>query len=101
MTALYLLASAAQANNGQGFGRCKQGFADGTVVRTESRGNLTIGEVRVSDRVWSFNEMVGKPGWSKVLQRVDGKQHYKLLSDFSEPGSAAVTKACWNIKRAS
>lgn len=101
LAALCLIASAAQTNNGQrqGFGRCKDGFADGTRVRTESRGDITIGEIRVNDRVWSFNELVGKPGWSKVLQRVDGAQHYQLLSDFTEPGSATVTKACWRIKR--
>lgn len=98
MAALCLVASSAQAS-GQGFGRCKDGFADGTRVRTESRGEMTIGEVLVSDRVWSYNELLGKPGWSKVLQRVDGGQHYQLLLDFSEPGSAVVTKVCWRIQR--
>jgi hypothetical protein len=100
VAAACFLTSNAYAGNDQGFGRCKDGFADNTMVRTESRGDLTIGQVQVSDRVWSFNEIVGKPGWSRVLQRVDGGQHYKLLSEFSEPGSAQVTKACWRIKRA-
>ena len=97
--ALCLMTANAQAD-GQGFGRCKSGFADDTVVRTEARGDLTIAEVRVDDRVWSFNEAVGKPGWSKVLRRVDGGRHYKILADFTEPGSTAVTKACWFIERA-
>lgn len=100
IVAFGLLADAAHANDAQGFGRCKSGFADDTLVRTEARGDMTIGQVQVSDRVWSFNEVVGKPGWSRVLKRVDGGQHYKLLSEFSEPGSAKVTRTCWNIRRA-
>lgn len=100
MAALCLLASAAPASD-HGFGPCRSGFADGTRVRTEARGDMTIGEVRVSDRVWSFNEIIGKPGWSRVLQRVDGGKHYKLLSEFSEPGSSVITRTCWHIERAS
>ena len=99
--ALCLAASAAQADNGKGFGRCKAGFADDTVVHTEARGNLTIGEVRPSDRVWSFNEIIGEEGWSRVLQRVDSPKHYKLLSEFTAPGSAVATRACWIIRRTS
>ena len=101
LAALCLIATPGLAGEGQGFGRCKTGFADDTQVRTETRGDITIGEVRVSDRVWSFNEIVGKPGWSRVLQRVDGGKHYQLLSEFSEPGSSVITKACWRIERAS
>lgn len=93
------MAPTAQANNGQGFGPCKTGFSDSTLVRTELRGDLTIGQVQVNDRVWSFNESVGRPGWSKVLRRVDAGPSYKLLSDFTEPGSSVVTKACWIIRR--
>ena len=96
-----LLAASAQANNGNGFGRCEEGFTDGTVVRTESRGNLPIGQVRVSDRVWSLDEASGKQGWSRILRRVEAGQHYKLLSEFSAPGSNAVTQACWRIPRRS
>jgi hypothetical protein len=81
-------------------GHCKTGFADDTLVRTAQRGDLTIAQVRVGDRVWSFNEAVGKPGWSTVLERVERGPHYMLLSDFSEPDSAAVTRACWRIQRA-
>ena len=80
-------------------GKCKDGFADGTRVRTQQRGEMTIGEVAVGDAVWSFNEAVGKPGWSTIQRREDRGQHYVLLSDFSEPGSAEVTKACWRIRR--
>lgn len=99
VAAVYLAASSANANSGQGFGPCKSGFADDTRVNTESRGEMTIGEVQVNDRVWSFNELVGKPGWSKVLRRVEAGPRYKLLADFTEPGSNAVTKACWLIDR--
>ncbi len=100
LAAIGLMASSVHAN-GQGFGQCKSGFADDTRVNTESRGELTIGEVRVNDRVWSFNEAVGKPGWSRVLHRVEAGGHYKLLADFTEPGSTTVTKACWRISRSS
>src|SRR5688572_22007258 len=100
LTAACLFATPALAGAGQGFGRCKTGFADNTRIRTEARGEMTIGEVRVSDRVWSFNEIVGKPGWSRVLQRIEGGKHYQLLSEFSEPGSSEITKACWRIERA-
>ena len=95
-----LIGSNASAN-GQGLGVCKTGFSDDTVVSTETRGDLTISQVRINDRVWSFNESVGKPGWSKVLRRVEAGPQYKILADFTEPGSSAVTKACWIIKRAS
>lgn len=98
MAASFILASTAQAA-AEPIGKCKDGFADGTRVRTEARGDMTIGSVQVGDRVWSFNEMVGKPGWSRILQRTDRGQHYLLLSDFTEPGSSAVTKACWRIRR--
>lgn len=97
--ALLLAASSVHANSGQGFGPCKSGFADDTRVNTESRGEMTIGEVQVNDRVWSFNQQVGKPGWSKVLRKVESGQNYRLLADFTEPGSTAVTKACWLIDR--
>ena len=102
MAAICVLASSAHANGddqSQGVGRCKEGFADGTRVNTEYRGEMPIGQVLVGDRVWSFNQIVGKPGWSKVLQRIDRGQHYVLLSDFTEPGSSVVTKACWRIAR--
>ena len=99
MVALGLIAFPALANEGQGFGPCRSGFADQTRVRTETRGEMTIGEVRVSDRVWSFNEIIGKPGWSRVLRRIDGPNQYKLLSEFSEPGSPEITKTCWRIDR--
>lgn len=101
LTVACLISTPTLAGAGQGFGRCKTGFADHTQVRTEGRGDITIGEVRVSDRVWSFNEIVGKPGWSRVLQRIEGGKHYRLLSEFSEPGSSEITKACWRIERAS
>ena len=101
VVALGVVAASAHANNGEGFGVCKSGFADDTVVSTESRGNVTIGELRVDDRVWSYNEVVGKKGWSKVLNRVSGGPSYRILADFNEPGSSEVTKACWIIKPAS
>lgn len=101
LAAMCLLPTSAHANEGQGFGVCKSGFSDSTRVKTESRGEVTIAQVQVDDRVWSFNEFVGKPGWSKVLKRVDGGQSYKILADFTEPGSTVVTKACWLIKRTS
>ena len=101
VVALGVVAASAHANNGEGFGVCKSGFADDTVVSTESRGNVTIGELRVDDRVWSYNEVVGKKGWSKVLNRVGGGPSYRILADFNEPGSSEVTKACWIIKPAS
>lgn len=100
MTALFLVAASAHAN-GEGFGRCKEGFSEDTRVETEFRGDLTIGEVLVNDRVWSFNEIVGKPGWSRVLRRSEGARHYRLFVDFTEPESTQVTKACWLIKRMS
>ena len=97
--ALGLLSMPALAdNNGQGFGVCKSGFSTDTVVSTEARGNVTVNELRVGDRVWSYNEIIGKNGWSKVLRRVDAGQAYKILADFTEPGTNAVTKACWNIR---
>ena len=99
VTALCLIAGPAFARQDTGFGRCKTGFADDTRVRTEARGDITIGEVRVSDRVWSYNEMIGRPGWSRVLQRVDRGSQYKLLSEFNEPGSSVTTRACWRIER--
>lgn len=85
-------------NNGQGFGVCKTGFASNTVVSTQSRGNVTVSELQVGDRVWSFNEIIGKNGWSKVLRRVEAGPSFRILADFTEPGSTAVTKACWNIR---
>jgi len=100
MVALGLVPALSRADNGLGFGVCKSGFAADTVVSTESRGQVTIGELRVDDRVWSYNEVVGKPGWSRVLRRVDAGPQYRILADFTEPGSSAVTKACWIIKPA-
>ena len=97
---IFFAIGTAQAN-GQGLGVCKTGFQDDTVVSTESRGDVTISQVHVNDRVWSFNEAIGKPGWSKVLRRVEAGPSYKILADFTEPGSSTVTKACWIIKRAS
>lgn len=98
VVAMGLAASAVQAKE-VGFGQCKEGFADGTQVKTEARGELTIGQVQVDDRIWSFNQSVGRPGWSKVLRRVDEGKYYKLLVDFTEPGADGITKACWRIKR--
>lgn len=98
VAAFGLMASLAQAE-GQGFGRCKTGFEDGTKVNTASRGELSIGQVRANDRVWSFNEVIGKAGWSKVLRRVDAGPHYTLFVDFTEPDTGAVTKACWHIRK--
>ena len=100
LAALSVMATSARANNGEGFGVCKTGFADNTVVSTESRGNVTIGELKVDDRVWSFNEVVHKKGWSRVLSRVGGGPSYRIMADFTEPGSSEVTKACWIIKPA-
>jgi hypothetical protein len=93
-----LVAPLAQAA-GQGFGNCKSGFADHTRVTTEARGEQSIRDVQVNDRVWSMNQDLGRPGWSKVLRRVDGGRHYMLLVDFSDPESNAVTKGCWRITR--
>lgn len=104
LAALCLLATTVQANgndNRQGFGPCREGFADGTEVTTESRGVMTIGQVQVDDRVWSFNQGAKQAGWSKVLRRVDEAKHYRLLVDFTAPGSDVVTKACWLIERGS
>jgi hypothetical protein len=98
--ALGLGSTAAHANNGQGFGVCKSGFADNTVVSTEARGNVTVGQLKVGDRVWSFNEIIGKNGWSKVLRRVDAGPQYRILADFTQPGSNEVTQACWIIRAA-
>ena len=96
-----MVATSAHANNGQGFGVCKSGFANNTVVSTESRGKVTIGELQVDDRVWSYNEVVGKKGWSKVLSRVGGGgPSYRIMADFTDPDSSEVTKACWIIKAA-
>jgi len=93
-----LLAANAQAN-GAGHGQCKTGFSDETMVDTQPRGQITIGEVQVSDRVWSFSEADGKPGWSEVLRRVDTGPHYTLFVDFIEPDTGSITKGCWRIKR--
>jgi hypothetical protein len=100
LAALGMVVTSAHANNGQGFGVCKTGFADDTVVSTESRGDVTIGQLQVDDRVWSYNEVVGKKGWSKVLSRVGGGPSYRIMADFTEPGSTEVTQACWIIKAA-
>lgn len=108
--AVFALASAAcfagngngnGGDNGNGFGVCKSGFADDTVVSTEARGNVTVGQLQIGDRVWSYNEFIGKNGWSKVLRRIDAGPAYKILADFTQPGSTEVTKACWIIKAAS
>jgi hypothetical protein len=98
LVALGAVATSAHANNGQRVGVCMTGFEDDTVVSTESRGSVTIGQLAVNDRVWSFNEVVGKKGWSKVLERVGGGNSYRIMADFTEPGSTDVTKACWVIK---
>jgi hypothetical protein len=100
MVVLGLVPTSARANNDNdnGIGVCRSGFADDTMVSTELRGNVTIGDLQIGDRVWSNNEGDGKQGWSRVLRRVDAGPHYKILSDFTEPGSSAVTKACWIIK---
>lgn len=95
----FLAVGSATAGSGQGLGVCKSGFSDDTVVSTESRGEVTISQVRINDRVWSYNQALGKKGWSKVLRRVDAGPHYKILADFTEPGSSAVTRACWIIAR--
>ena len=100
LAALGIVTESAYADNGQGFGVCKGGFADNTVVSTESRGNVAIRELRVDDRVWSYNETVGKKGWSRVLRRIDEGHFSRILADFTEPGSSAVTEACWIIKPA-
>ena len=100
IAALALAAMSARADE-QGYGRCEDGFADVTQVQTETRGERKIEEVQVNDRVWSLNRAVGRPGWSRVLQRIDDGRHFRMLVDFSEPGSNAVTKACWRIKRTS
>ncbi len=100
LLALFLLAPSAHANEGQGFGECHTGYVDGTRVTTESRGEISIADVRVNDKVWSFNGFRDKQGWSKVLKRVDGGQSYKLLVDFTEQGTTVVTKGCFLIKRA-
>lgn len=98
MLALLWLLSAPAWADSRPPGKCKDGFAADTLVRTETRGNRRIGEVVIGDRVWSFNEMVGRAGWSQILQRVDRGAHYLLLSDFREPGSAVATPACWRIR---
>jgi len=100
LAAFSVAAASAHANNGEGYGVCMSGFADNTVVSTESRGKVTIGQLQVDDRVWSYNEVVGKKGWSRVLSRVGGGASYRIMADFSEPGSSDVTKACWIIKPA-
>lgn len=100
VAAMCLVATGVQAKE-QGFGQCKEGFADGTQVKTEARGERMIAEVQVNDRIWSFNQSVGRPGWSKILRRVDDGKYYKLLVDFTEPGADTITKACWRIKRSS
>ena len=100
LAAFSVAAASAHANTGEGYGVCKSGFADNTVVSTESRGNVTIGQLQVDDRVWSYNEVVGKKGWSRVLSRVGGGGAYRIMADFSEPGSSEITKACWIIQPA-
>jgi hypothetical protein len=96
--ALLLAASIVRAD-GQGFGACKTGFRDDTRVRTESRGEMTIAEVRVNDRVWSMNLDIGRPGWSRVLRRVENQGQFRLFVDFIEPESRMTSKACWIIER--
>lgn len=91
-------APAAQAD-GVGHGRCKAGFNLDTRVSTENRGELRIDQVQVNDRVWSFNQDVGKTGWSRVSQRIQQGPHLTLLADFVDPDTRAVTPACWRIKQ--
>ena len=76
MVVLGLVPTLARANNDNGIGVCRSGFADDTMVSTELRGNVTIGELQIGDRVWSNNEGVGKQGWSRVLRRVDAGPLY-------------------------
>lgn len=98
MVALGLVPVSARAdNNGVGMGVCKSSFADNAVVSTESRGYVSIRELQVGDVVLSFDEGVGKQGWSRVVRRVDAGPTYRILADFTELGSSAVTKACWII----
>ena len=33
-----------------------------------------------------------------MLRRVDAGPSYKILADFTQPGAAEITKACWNIR---
>ncbi len=94
-----LLAFPAAQANGIGHGRCKAGFNLDTRVSTESRGELRIVQVQVNDRVWSFNQDVGKTGWSRVSQRIEQGPHLTLLADFVDPDTQAVTPACWRIKQ--
>jgi hypothetical protein len=98
MVALYLVVGSVHAES-PGYGRCIEGFSDDTRIRTDARGEMTIGEVRLQDRVWSFNQIIGKPGWSTVRRRTEGQQHYRLFVDFVEPDSEWTTKACWLIRR--
>lgn len=98
LAALCLAATSAQAE-GLGQGRCEEGFSDVTQVQTEARGEQMISQVQINDRVWSLNKAVGRPGWSRVLQRIDDGRQFRMHVDFSEPGSGAITKACWLIKR--
>ncbi|HRQ64946.1 MAG TPA: hypothetical protein PKZ76_08790 [Xanthomonadaceae bacterium] len=97
--ALSLAAVSAHAG-GQGYGRCIEGFSDDTRVQTETSGEKTIGEVRLNDRVWSFNQIIGKPGWSRVERRTEGPRHYRLFVDFVDPDTDLTSKACWLIQRA-
>lgn len=97
--AVLCLAATPSTANEVGFGACSRGFDHSTRVQTEARGVLTIAEVQVNDRVWSLNEVVGRPGWSRILRRVEAGNHYKLLADFTEPGDSKITKACWHIRR--
>jgi hypothetical protein len=97
LAALSLIATTAHA----GAAHCKSGFADDTRVRTEWRGDMAIAELRIGDRVWSFSEVVGRPGWSRITHRDDaGGAHYTLLSEFSEPDAPdVVDQVCWRIRR--
>jgi hypothetical protein len=99
VAALLLAAAPTQAEVGQGFSPCKSGFRDDTRVKTEPRGEMTIAEVRVNDRVWSMNLDIGQPGWSKVLRKVENAGQFRLFVDFVEPESSLTRKACWIIER--
>jgi hypothetical protein len=98
IAALMLVAGTAWADE-QGYGTCKTGFRDDTRVRTEPRGELTIAELRIDDRVWSMNLDIGLPGWSRIQRRVENPGQFRLFVDFVEPESGLRRKACWVIER--
>ena len=56
----------------------KNSFTAGTLVHTQ-RGINTIEDIKIGDRVWSFNEETGEQQLNEVVHLIQGEQEYDLV----------------------